>query len=551
LATEPIVYISSQSVVLSAVFYLLSFRLFLGVYGGAAPSDTKLSWLLRAGSYGAFGLALMSKPIAITLPLNLLSWELLLARPTPGTGLSKRLQKHLPYFAVSAGFILLRGLIMEGPFGAGAARPVVEHVLTQTRVLVWYYLGHALAPLGLNVDPEFPTSVSLIDARFLLAVLVLAGLGWLLYWFRRQRTIVFWSAWFPICLLLTTYGVVILQVVSEHRVYLSLVGFSAVVALLFARLRQVLEQRVFQRHKPKARLAVAIPVALLMLFYGYQTHSRNAVWSSELTLWEDSVAHGGSWRAYLNYAHALEKDGQADEALAHFQKAVELGPYALSHTNLGLAYLERGKTETGLEHLRLAAQLFPGSAETRYYLAYGLESIGALDEAEAELQQALALRPDYVDAYANLAALHEKRERYAEAAEAYRRVLEIDPVKRSDPEILFRVAFSYQMQGNREGAAEAYENLLVISPDHRQGNFNLAYLYAHGENREEWVRCVALFERVLEIDPEYSEALFHLSTVYRQLGDAERAAEYDREHIERGTHEDLIERSRARLGTAH
>ena len=189
MATEPIVYISSQSVALSAVFYLISFRLFLAVYSRPRASVAQRSWLLCGVSYLAYALALLSKPIAITLPLNLLAWEFLLAQPARGAGLATRFKKYLPYAVVSAGFILLRSAIVTAPFGGGPARPVVEHYLTQTRALVWY-LGRALVPLGLNVDRAYPTSVSFLDARVWLAVLIMVGLAWLLYRFRRQRSLV-------------------------------------------------------------------------------------------------------------------------------------------------------------------------------------------------------------------------------------------------------------------------------------------------------------------------------------------------------------------------
>jgi superkiller protein 3 len=327
-----------------------------------------------------------------------------------------------------------------------------------------------------------------------------------------------------------------------------------------------------------------------MVFYGYQTHSRNEVWSSSLTLWEDSVAHSGTWRSHLNYALALEDVDRADEALIYFQKAVELGPYAVTNTNLGLAYIKRGNSELGLRHLRTATELLPDSADAHRYLAYGLQTIGHMDEAEAELKRAIALQANYIDAYAELAVLYELRQRPDLAADAYRRILEIDPAERwaeeklaaldhdsaslrdawdeiereqyqkaleilepayretpNDPEVLFALGFAHQMRDDREQAAQVYEQLLVVAPDHRQGTFNLAFLYLHGDSGKDWSRCVILFEHVLEIDPEYVEALFHLATAHRQLNNMERAAEYDREYIERGDHEDLIERSRKRL----
>ena len=65
------------------------------------------------------------------------------------------------------------------------------------------------------------------------------------------------------------------------------------------------------------------------------------MWSSTLTLWEDAALHGGTWRAHMNYALALESAGRPVEALAEFEQAVELGPYAFAYLNLGLAQPQR------------------------------------------------------------------------------------------------------------------------------------------------------------------------------------------------------------------
>ena len=72
LATEPVNYISSQSVLLAAFFYLLSFYLFLKISGNQGDDSKVALRARRVGSYAAFFLALLSKPIAITLPLTCL-----------------------------------------------------------------------------------------------------------------------------------------------------------------------------------------------------------------------------------------------------------------------------------------------------------------------------------------------------------------------------------------------------------------------------------------------------------------------------------------------
>jgi tetratricopeptide (TPR) repeat protein len=402
---------------------------------------------------------------------------------------------------------------------------------------VFFYLKLALVPLGLNVDPEYPLVTSLLDPRLIVSLAVLALIAGLLVRFRRHRVLVFWSLWFPSCLLITTFVVVLMQVVNEHRVYLSLAGFCAVVGLLFFQLWSRLPVKL-------SRFAVGALMLVGLLALAFTTQARARVWSSDLTLWEDSARNSGGWRPHMNYALALEEAGRSEEALAQFEKAVELGSFAFPHLNLGNALVTRGDYERGLPHLRKAVDLWPSLPETHLYLGFGLSRAGLVDEAEEEMLAALDLRPDYLNGYQFIARFYEEQGEDDKAFAAYQRLWELGE---RDPAFLFNLGFAYQKRGDREQAIRVYEELLAIVPDHRQGSFNLAYAYKNGDSPEQWSRSATLFRHVLSIDPDYHEALHHLATTQWKLGNASEAAEYDRLYIERGQHPSLKTASQERL----
>ena len=375
LASDSVNYISAQSVLLAAFFYLLSFYLFLKIYRQQRSFRPVTRWILNSASVVSYFMALLSKPVAITFPIILLLWELLLnRRPSsekhrnvnPWTRYAYPLRKHLPYFGVSAIYLLIRRTIFEDPFGATEPiRPILTHYLTQTKAIVFYYLKLSVIPFGLNADIEYPISSSLFEGQVISALLILAGVTWLLFRFRRKKFLVFWVLWFPVCLLVTTYVVILGQVVNEHRVYLSLVGFCAVFGFLLLTLGRAFPLGISDLSigSRSGRILVTTVSLVLLVVFASGTRVRNQVWASDLALWEDAALHGGTWRAHMNYGLALEDEGRGEEALFQFKEAVELGSYAWAHLNLGHAYVRRRDYKQGLEHLRRAVSLWPSLPE--------------------------------------------------------------------------------------------------------------------------------------------------------------------------------------------
>ena len=125
----------------------------------------------------------------------------------------------------------------------------------------------------------------------------------------------FWTLWFPVGLLLTSYVVVLGQVVNEHRAYLSLAGFCAVAGFLGVKFWHMFPVRI-SKWSIGARWGKSFTIVLMLVIFfgmGYETRARNHIWSSDLTLWGDAALHDGTWRAHMNYGLALEAEGRADE----------------------------------------------------------------------------------------------------------------------------------------------------------------------------------------------------------------------------------------------
>jgi tetratricopeptide (TPR) repeat protein len=132
----------------------------------------------------------------------------------------------------------------------------------------------------------------------------------------------------------------------------------------------------------------------------------------------------------LQQAASLRRAGRIEEAVAAYEQLLVLQP-DLPDSWYNLAWLQRqaGQYERALASYDEALRRGVGEPEEAHLNRAALLSdhLARTDEAEAELEAALALKPDYLPALLNLGNLHEDRGNRAAAEAAYRRALEAVP----------------------------------------------------------------------------------------------------------------------------
>lgn len=113
-----------------------------------------------------------------------------------------------------------------------------------------------------------------------------------------------------------------------------------------------------------------------------------------------------------NMAYILKEQGKTDEAIAAIQKARKLYPKDL---NLILAesdlYIKLGQMDKFGELMKLATEQDPTNPMLFFNLGVVSQDRKDLKEAKGYYEKAIALKPDYGDAYTNLAALILEKEK--------------------------------------------------------------------------------------------------------------------------------------------
>jgi hypothetical protein len=212
--TEAVVYISGRSTSLMATFYLGSMLAYI------RGSDAQGHFWSHEVSPVLFIMGLLTKEIAIALPVVLLLWELAFGEQKRFAAILKRQGIHWGLFAAALFFLVAHpgyGPLLEYSFDIRSMR---ETLLSQING-VFYLLSKLIVPYSLNIDPDLPVmsqwTVLLALKAGLLLSLICAGLMRL----KRSPGFGFGILWFFIVLVPTNSLIPRLDLANERQLYLS------------------------------------------------------------------------------------------------------------------------------------------------------------------------------------------------------------------------------------------------------------------------------------------------------------------------------------------
>jgi len=194
------------------------------------------------------------------------------------------------------------------------------------------------------------------------------------------------------------------------------------------------------------------------------------------------------------------EQGKYDEAIAEFQRAIELDPDSSeSHRNLGAAYLEQGKLDEAVASYEKAIELDPGFGEAYGDLAAAYIDLGKLAEAVAAGDKAIALAPEYANAHYNLGLTYANQGRFEKAITEYKEAIRINP---DDAITHNNLGIAYYEQGQTEEAIAEWEEAIKLDPDYAVPHSNLGLAYRDRGRAKE---AIAAFETYLQLQPDTSD----------------------------------------------
>jgi tetratricopeptide (TPR) repeat protein len=359
-----------------------------------------------------FVLALMSKPMLVTLPFVLMlldywplkRWQKVIDKTDKGfNSAGPLILEKVPFvlLAIVSSIITLWAHNKGGSVASDEFMPFLTRI---ANAIISYaaYLGKIFWPVNLAV--YYPYDYFPLLWKVLISGSILTGITIVVLYYIRKLPFLFVGWFWYMGTLIPVIGLVQVgtQSMADRYTYLPSIGISVALAWGFSSLikNYNIRKGIFL---PTGIAILSVLTVLTWIQCGYWKNSTK-LFSHTLQITKDNyIAHN-------HLASALLKKRKFEKAIFHYTEAIRINPYyAHAYYNRGNVYYLLGQKQLAIEDFKKAISTMPRNSN--YASAYNnlgstYADLGQYQLAIDNYNEAILLKPDYADAYNNLAFIY-------------------------------------------------------------------------------------------------------------------------------------------------
>jgi protein O-mannosyl-transferase len=510
--TEPVCWLGGLDNLLYSFFYIASIVFYLKyiqtpiVHSPQSTDNIKQTAFIFNKNYllslSLFIISILSKPMALTLPVILIlldyykgSWKL-------EAGTLKYWLKKLPFFLIALVFGIIT--ILSEKYTGTSNDNYTQYSLVNRFFLLTYsvsfYVIYLIAPLKLSAIHFSPEIINgFLPLKYYLSPLLIFSLIALIWKSKSEKRkainkeILFGTLFFLFTISVTLIaGKVRYGQVAERYTYIPYLGFFYIIAMF------VSPHSTFHIPQKKGimkNMKVLI-IIIFILCFSFISFNRNKVWASSLSLFNDVIEkYPRAYMPYYNRGLTKYNLGDKQGALDDFNTAIELNQKDV------LAYYNRGNSKADLGYKQAAIQDYNKAIELDPKHAYTFNNRGNVKAKLGDKQGAL---------------------------EDFNRAIEIDP----------QLADAFNNRGNaksdlgdKQGALKDYNQAIELNPKNPQAYNNRGIAKASLGDKE---GAFNDFNKAIEFNSTYAIAYNNRGNAKYDLGDKDGACQDWRKAFELG-----------------
>jgi len=415
LHVESVAWISERKDVLYTFFFLLAVICYLYYF-----KNKNIKYYFF--SLGLFLLSLLSKPMAVTLPVILILCDYL---TVPEFKL-KSIKNKIPFFCIALISTIVT-IFVQKSYGTVVENRLFSFVYNIANSVygLTFYIIKTILPVKLSA--LYPSLGKMVGVRIPLiilsfTVLIITVIS-VIYSKKYTKKIFFGSLFYLITILPVIQLIPVGEGIHADRyTYVPIVG-------LFYIFSECVYWLNFNKIKDKIiKRLVIILLSVLIIVLSVLTWNRCRVWNDSLTLWNNVIKnYDNITLAYICRGDAYRNIGEYEKAINDFTQAIKISPeFEKGYYNRANTYFYMKEYEKAINDYTHTLEINPNFIYAYYNRGSVYGTIGEYEKALNDFNQALNININYADAYLGRGIVYFNTGNYINAVSDFTKVINID-----------------------------------------------------------------------------------------------------------------------------
>jgi len=476
LHVESVAWIAERKDVLSAFFWMLTLCLY--VYYTERPAVKRYILVLFS-----FVLALMSKPMVVTLPVIMVLldyWPLgrfesqksgncMTGAVSPKAAF-KLLREKIPFFILSAVLVIIT---LYNPDNTDHKLFPLDARIANALVSLVTYLEKTFWPHDMAIFYPFSLKLPLWQVLGSGFLIIFASTAVILMAKRYPYLLVGWL-WYMITLL-PVIGIIQIWLYSaaDRYHYLPSIGIAVMLAWGLPALIK----------NKNTRKKILFPTAIAFLaILSILSWQQCGYWKNSIELWNHTLqVTKNNDIAHTNRGAVYAELGQYQRAVEDYNEVIKLRPgNFLAYYNRGNMYAALKQYQRAIEDYNEVIRMKPDHADSYNNRGWTYFKQGFYQLAFKDLDEVIRLKRDNADAYNNRGGAYFKRGQYQTAIEDFDKAIRL---KQDYADAYNNRGGAYFKRGQYQPAIDDYNKAIRLKQDYADAYNNLGIVYLNQGNK--------------------------------------------------------------------